>query len=164
MSESMESSNLAPETIENANDEKYLIFSILDRRYAIPSRFISELALFDAVYPLPLVPDYMLGIINRYSIPYALLDIGLLLYKTPSPRNKILVLKDNIDKIAFLIDDVIDIPDIPQEQLFSIERKAESDDMSETISASFKWNGEDVFVLDIRRVLTRISSEVEAYG
>jgi len=162
MSESIETASLAPETVENANDEKYLIFSILDRRYAIPSRFISELALFDAVYPLPLVPDYMLGIINRYSIPYALLDIGLLLYKTPSPRNKILVLKDNIDKIAFLIDDVIDIPDIPQEQLFSIERKAESDDMSETISASFKWNGEDVFVLDIRRVLTRISSEVEA--
>jgi purine-binding chemotaxis protein CheW len=117
--------------------------------------------MFDAVYPLPLVPDYMLGIINRYSVPYALLDIGLLLYKTPSPRNKILVLKDNIDRIAFLIDDIIDIPDIPQEQLFGIERKTDSDDISETISASFKWNGYDVFVLDIQRILIRISSEVE---
>ena len=161
MSESMETANIVPETIENANDEKYLIFSILDRRYAIPSRFISEVALFDAVYPLPLVPDYMLGIINRYSVPYALLDIGLLLYKTPSPRGKVLVLKDNIDRIAFLIDDVIDIADIPQKQLFNIERRAESHDASETISASFKWNGSDVFVFDIQRALSRISTEAE---
>ena len=160
MSESVETANFTSETVENANDEKYLIFSILDRRYAIPSRFISEVALFDAVYPLPLVPDYMVGIINRYSIPYALLDIGLLLYKTPSPRGKVLVLKDNIDRIAFLIDDIVDIADIPQKQLLNIERR-ELYDASETISASFKWNGGDVFVFDIRRALSRISSEAE---
>ena len=162
MSESMKTTaDLAQETIENVNDEKYLIFSILDKRYAIPSRFISELAVFDAVYPLPLVPDYMPGIINRYSIPYALLDIGLLLYKTPSPRDKVLVLKDNIDRIAFLISDIVDIADISQDQLFVIERRAESDDVSDTISSSFKWNNGDVFVLDILRILARISAEAE---
>jgi len=163
MSESMgTAADLASETIENVNDEKYLIFSILDKRYAIPSRFISELAVFEAVYPLPLVPDYMPGIINRYSIPYALLDIGLLLYKTPSPRDKVLVLKDNIDRIAFLIDDIVDITDISQDQLFLIERRAESADVSDIISASFKWNDGDVFVLDILRILARISAEAEA--
>ena len=162
MSEAMRTTGIVPETVENANDEKYLIFSILDRCYAIPSQFISELAVFDAVYPLPLVPDYMLGIINRYSVPYALLDIGLLLYKTPSTRKKTLVLKDNIDRIAFLIDDIVDIADISQDQLLSIERRVESDDVSETISASFKWNGEDVFVLDIWRILGHISTEAEA--
>jgi len=162
MSELSGAADLAPETTENANDEKYLIFSILDQHYAIQSQFISELAVFDAVHPLPLVPDYMPGIINRYSVPYALLDIGLLLYNTPSPRSKVMVLKDSIDRIAFLIDDVVDIADIPQDQLFSIERRAESNDVSETISAAFKWNGSDVFVLDIRRVLARISAETEA--
>jgi purine-binding chemotaxis protein CheW len=161
MSESSKIIDFAPETIESINNEKYLIFSILDRRYAIPSQFVGELAIFDTVYPLPLVPDYMLGIINRYSVPYALLDIGLLLYKTQSPRSKVLVLKDKIDRIAFLIDDIIDIADIPQEQHFSIERRAESDDVSETISASFQWNGSDVFVLDILRILARISAEAE---
>jgi len=159
MSEAMRNADFLPETIENANDEKYLIFSLLDRRYAIPSQFISELAVFDAVYPLPLVPDYMPGIINRYSVPYALLDIGLLLYKTPSPYGKTLLLKDNVDRIAFLIDDIVDITDIPQEQLLNIERGVESNDISETISASFKWNGSDVFVLDIWRILARISAE-----
>jgi purine-binding chemotaxis protein CheW len=140
-----------------SNEEKYLIFSILDRRYSFQSRFISEIALFDTVYPLPLMPAYLLGIINRYSVPYALFDIGLLLFKTAGSRSKVLVLKDEIDRIAFLIDDVIDIADISQENLFPMERGVESNDLAEIVSASFKWDGDDVFVLDIQRILARAS-------
>lgn len=156
MSEMAEISGDAAEAPEGVTDEKYLIFSILDRRYSFPSKFISEIALFDTVYPLPLMPGYVLGIINRYSVPYALFDIGLLLFKTPSPRGKVLVLKDDIDRIAFLIDDVIDITDVPQDKLLNIERSTESDDAAESISASFKWNSDDVLVLDVRRILAQV--------
>ena len=157
MSEMAETSANAAEEQESVKDEKYLIFSILGRQYAFESRLIGEIALFDAVYPLPLMPTYVLGVINRYSIPYALFDIGLLLFKTPSPRGKVLVLKDNIDRIAFLIDDVTGIADIPQSELLDAERGAETDDLTEAISASFNWNGEDVFVLDIQRILAHVS-------
>jgi purine-binding chemotaxis protein CheW len=145
--------------VQTDNDEKYLIFSIFDRQYAFPSRFIGEIALFDTVYPLPLMPGYVLGVINRYSVPYALFDIGLLLFRAPSPRKKVLVIKDNIDRIAFLIDDVSGISDVPQEKLFSVEQSNESGDLAEAISSSFNWNGNDVFVLDIRRILARVSDE-----
>ena len=147
------------EALENENTEKHLIFSILGRLYTFPSRYISEIALYDAVYPLPLVPPYVLGVINRYSVPYALFDIGLLLFKTPSPRNKVMVLKDSIDRIAFLIDDVVGIVDVPPEKLLNVERSAESDDLTEAVLASFNWNGSDVFVLDIQRILARVSDD-----
>ena len=148
-----------PETAENINSEKYLIFSILDRLYSFPSQHIGEIALFDAVYPLPLMPPYVLGVINRYSVPYALFDIGLLLFKTPGKRKKVLVLKDDIDRIAFLIDDVTGIADVPEGTLLNIERNAESNDVTEAVSASFNWNGGDVFVLDIQRILERVSED-----
>ena len=148
----------APEA-ENAQSEKYLVFSILGKQYSFPSRFISEIALFDTVYPLPLMPPYVLGIINRYSVPYALFDIGLLLFKTPSPRSKVLVLKDDIDRIAFLIDDISGIADIVPSDLFEIERNAESGDLTETVLASFKWENNDVLVLDIQRILNYVTSE-----
>ena len=160
MSETAEVAVDAAEALEGVNSEKYLIFSILDKWYTFPSRHIGEIALFDDVYPLPLVPQYVLGVINRYSVPYALFDIGLLLFKTPSPRNKVLVLKDAIDRIAFLIDDVTGIADVPQEKLLMVERSAESDDLTEAVFASFNWNGGDVFVLDIQRILTRVTDEV----
>ena len=145
--------------IENINSEKYMIFSILGKLYSFPSRQISEIALFDTVYPLPLMPAYVLGVINRYSVPYALFDIGQLLYKTPSKRKKVLVFKDEIDRIAFLIDDICGIADVPEQNLLIMERSAESNEITETVSASFNWEGGDVFVLDVQHILKRVSQE-----
>ena len=154
-----ESSGKPTEILEGDNSEKYLIFSILGRLYSFPSRLISGLAVFDTVYPLPLMPAYVPGVINRYSIPYALFDIGLLLFKTPSPRNKVLILKDAIDRIAFIIDDVSGIIDVSREMLLSMERNAESADLTDTISATFNWNDSHVLVLDIQRILARAAEE-----
>jgi len=147
------------ENEESTNSEKYLIFSILGRLYSFPSRLIGEIALFDSVYPLPLMPSYVLGVVNRYSVPYALFDIGLLFYNTPCPRNKVLVIKDDIDRIAFLIDDIAGIADIQQEKLLSVERSPESNDLTEAVFASFNWNADDVFVLDIHKILSRVTGD-----
>jgi purine-binding chemotaxis protein CheW len=152
----------AEQTPENTTDEKYLIFSILGNYYTVPSRVIGEIAIFDTVYPLPLMPAYVLGIVNRYSVPYVLFDIGLLLMQSPTPRGKVLVFKDEIDRIAFLIDDVTDIADVAREKLLMVDRSADSNDLAELITASFKWNGADVFVLDTQRLLSRVTSETAA--
>jgi purine-binding chemotaxis protein CheW len=140
-------------TAEGSTDEKFLIFSIQGKYFTIPSRLVGEIALFDTVYPLPLMPGYVLGIINRYSVPYVLFDVGLLLLNTAAPQGKVLVFKDEIDRIAFLIDDVTDIADVPRERLLPVERSADSTDLAEMISASFKWHDADVFVLDTQRLL-----------
>jgi purine-binding chemotaxis protein CheW len=99
--------------------EKYFIFSIFDRKFSFPSKYISEITLFDTVYPLPLMPDFVPGVINCYSVPYALFDIGLLLFNREGRRNKALVLKDSIDKAAFLIDDVCGIADPTEDKLLN---------------------------------------------
>jgi purine-binding chemotaxis protein CheW len=144
---------------ETPAGEKYLIFTILGKYYALPSKLIGEIALFDAVYPLPLLPEYMPGIINRYSTPYALIDIGLFLRKTATPRAKVLVLKEQVDKAAFLIEDVADIVDIPFASLLQVEQEADADDIASVIVSSFSWNEANVFVLDIRKILSRIVNE-----
>ena len=159
MPQTAEITGEAAESDEVINAEKYLIFSILGKLYSFPSKLIGEIALFDTVYPLPLMPAYVPGVVNRYSAPYALFDIGILFYSTPSPRGKVLVIKDEIDRIAFLIDDVSGIADIPQEELLSAERSAESEGITDAVSASFNWNGSDVFVLDIHRILARAAED-----
>jgi len=153
-------SETAIETAGSAG-EKYLVFSIMDQLYTFPTQLVGEVALFETVYPLPLVPPYVLGIINRYSIPHALFDIGLLLFNTPSPRAKVLVLKDSVDRIAFLVDDINGIADVPREKLIAVERSSDEsrdDDKVEAVSASFSWEGGEVFVLDIHRILDRVAA------
>jgi purine-binding chemotaxis protein CheW len=147
------------EKTEVFDGEKYLIFTILGKLYSFPSRVIGEVALFDTAYPLPLLPEYVLGIINRYSIPYALIDIGILLQKEATSMTKVLVLKESVDKIAFLIDDVVDVIDVPRSDLLKIEQGVESSDLNDIIEGFFKWREDNVFILDLRQIISRIINE-----
>jgi purine-binding chemotaxis protein CheW len=155
------------------NTEKYLIFTIQDKRYALPSKLINEVAAFEKVFPLPLLPDYVRGIINRYSIPYALIDIGFLLVKTPSGSGspsmaKVIVLKEEVDKLAFLIDDVSDIADILPKDLLMVENAGEASEggvagfaSSGLITATFDWKGSQIFCLGIGELIAQIKKEFE---
>jgi purine-binding chemotaxis protein CheW len=147
---------------ENSVIEKYLIFTVQDKKYALPSKLISEVAALEKVFPLPLVPVYVRGIINRYSVPYALIDISLLLLKDASKARKVVVLKEEIDKLAFLIDDVTDIADLPLENLFKTE--PEEADISGTIHAFFEWKGNPVFCLDTQELISRIKQDFAQPG
>jgi purine-binding chemotaxis protein CheW len=159
MSDSAEIEELFEEVPAGQTSEKFLVFSILGNLYSFPSRMINEIALFDAVYPLPMMPSFVIGVVNRYSVPYALFDIGILFHKTPCKRNKVLILKDEIDRIAFLIDDVTGIADVQPENLFITERSAETGELTDAVGATFNWNENNVFVLDVSRILSRLSEE-----
>jgi len=139
--------------------EKYLIFTIREKQYAMPSRIISEVAALEKAFPLPLVPEYVRGIINRYSVPYALIDICYLLSKDTSSAGKLIVLKEEVDKLAFLIDDVTDIADIPPEKIMKIEQEETSS--VGLISAFFEWKDYQVFCLEITEIINRIKQDFE---
>ena len=142
---------------DNADGEKYLIFSIFDRQYAFPAQDIGEVAKCEPLYPLPLLPSHVLGIINRYSIPYALFDTGFLLSNVPGPCNEALVIKSDTDHVAFAIENISGIADITPDKLIKIGTG--SVELNSAVCASFNWGGADVFVLDVRRLLAHVAQE-----
>ena len=145
--------------VENISLEKYLIFTIREKRYAMPTRIISEVAALEKAFPLPLVPGYVRGIINRYSIPYALIDICFLLLKENSGAGKVIVLKEEVDRLAFLIDDVTDIADIPPGKLMKIEQ--EDTALAGLVSSFFEWKDNQVFCLEAIEIINRIKQNFE---
>ena len=151
-----------PETeviTDNAQSDKYLIFSVFDRQYAFPAQVIGEVADCNPLYQLPLLPSYVLGVINRYSIPYALFDIGFLLTNAPGPCNEALVIKNDIDQVAFSIEKVTGIADITPDKLIKIETGSRLIELNSAVYASFNWKGEDVYVINIRHLLARVAQE-----
>jgi len=136
--------------------EKFLIFTVQEKWYALPAKIISEVTVPEKVFPLPLVPDYVQGIINRYSVPYVLIDIRFLLLNIASNARKVIVLKEEIDKLAFLIDDVTDIADLPTDQLMKIEEEEIA-----SITAFFEWKGNHVLCLDTGEIINRIKQDFE---
>jgi len=147
---------------ENTFYEKHLIFTIREKRYALPSRVISEVAALEKVFPLPMVPDYVRGIINRYSVPYALIDVSSFLFKDVSTAQKVIVLKEEIDKLALLIDDVTDIVDISTDKLMKIDKEESASDGA--ASAFFEWKGSQVFCLETGELINRIKQDFEQRG
>jgi purine-binding chemotaxis protein CheW len=147
---------MAEDTMAEKNTalEKFLIFMLQEKWYALPARTISEVTVLEEVFPLPLAPEYVRGIINRYSIPYALIDLKFLLINDISNQRKMIVFKDEIDKIAFLIDDVTDIADIPADQLMKIDQEETA-----LISAFFEWKGNHILCLDITELISRIRND-----
>ena len=150
---------------ENTTVEKYLIFAVRDKHYALPSKIISEVAALEKIFPLPLVPGYVRGIINRYSVPYALIDICFLLQKSDSNAGKVIVLKEEVDKLAFLINDVTDIADLPSGKLIKIEQEEvagqSGGSLDGSIHAFFEWKGAQVFCLDTAEIISRIKQDFE---
>jgi len=140
-------------------DEKYLIFNVREKQYALPSKLISEVAALEKVFPLPLVPAYVQGIINRYSVPFALIDICYLLLQETSNARKVIVLKEEVGKLAFLIDDVTDIADLPPEKLMKIEQ--EENAFTGLISAYFEWKDSQVLCLEPAQIIDRIKQDFQ---
>jgi purine-binding chemotaxis protein CheW len=142
--------------------EEFLIFMVQGKYYTFPSKLIAEVAALEKVFPLPLLPDYVRGIINRYSVPYALIDIGLLILKTPSEKPaKTVVLKETVDKLAFLIDDVVDIVETPLSELLKVERDAEDAGVTGLIEFSFEWHDTHVFCLNLPEIINQIKKDFE---
>jgi purine-binding chemotaxis protein CheW len=159
VNEDLQTESSAGSPAESSSEEKYLIFSIRDKHYALPSVMINEVAVREKVFPMPLVPAYVRGIINRYSIPYALIDISYILYNELSNAEKVIVLKEEVDKIAFLIDDVTDIADILPEDILKIEH--EENTFAASINAFFEWKGSHIFCIDAVDLINKIKQEFD---
>ena len=139
-------------------EEKYLIFTVGEKYYALPSRIIGEVAALEEVFPLPLVFGYVRGIINRYSVPYALVDIRHDVSENAlKAASKVIVLKEEVDKLALLINDVVDFADTPSENLMEIEPEESS--LAGSVSAFFEWKGKSVFCLKIEELISRIRQD-----
>jgi len=140
--------------------EKIIIFTVLGKQYGFPSGIIAEIVRFDTVFPLPLLPLYLPGVVSRYSIPYALFDIGVLFNNIQSPRNKILFFKEEFERIAILIDDVTDIADISIKDFISADIEDINCKPDFSTATSFKWNNEVVLLLDARSILNHVTKDI----
>ena len=146
---------MTEENVENVLPvERYLVFTIREKLYALPSKIINEVTVLEKVFSLPLVPEYVRGVINRYSVPYALVDISFLLFRDSSSAQKVIVLKEEVDKLAFLIDDVTDFADISPDKLLKIDQEEIS-----AITAFFEWKDSHVFCLEIEELIKTIKGD-----
>lgn len=137
---------------------KYILFNMDDKLYAMNGSFVQEIILGYPVFYLPFSPPYVRGLINRHGDPYTVVDLKILFHDEELKASTFLVLRNNIDNLAFLISSINKIVNVPENSIHPITSKQDGMDFFES---SITLDNSEVFVINIKTVLERIVNDIE---
>lgn len=142
---------------ELALDENtYLLFSINLKNYAVPSNLVKELLRDVEVFPLPFVPSYIDGVLNRYGDPYVVLDPAILFGDKKQNNSLFLVFNDE-NKLSIRISDVFDFYTIQVSEI----NKFTDDNLEKFFEGTFKYNDKDVIIIKKDAIVEKIGKDFE---
>ena len=151
-------------TISQKTEKKstWLIFTIGNsadgkNQFAIPAESVKEILRDATVFPLPFVPSYVNGVLNRYGDPYLVVDSAVLEGKEAQKSFLFIVLNDE-SHTCLRITDVKDFYTARDEDVIQFSEA----ELSEFYSGSLKINGQDVFVMNIQAILEKVGKEIAA--
>jgi purine-binding chemotaxis protein CheW len=122
MSEQVSEGIVQNEVLEDK--ETYLAFTMEKEQYALKAAIVREVFTMLEIYPIPMVPDYIKGVINLRGDVIPILDLSLLFYNHPIEVNKltsmiIVEIIDNDESVVFgiLVDDVNEVVKIGESEI-----------------------------------------------
>lgn len=137
---------------------KFVLCKIEDKLFAFPSRLVQEVVIDHEIYYLPFAPFYIRGLINRHGFPYSVVDLKAIFEKNFLTANKFLILKNNKDRLSFLISEILQIVNIDKSKIKKITLKNDSRDYFEH---TILYNDVEVPVLDVKRIIKKIENDIE---
>ncbi len=96
--------------VEDHSKTTWMIFEICSKRYAIKAEEIHEIIKDVAVYPLPFLPSYIEGVINRRGDPFTVINPLSIIEESGegvSDQSLFLILKREDDQLSIHISDII---------------------------------------------------------
>ncbi len=142
------------ETVSNTENESqnFLVFNMNAETYAIQTSFTREIMRDLAVYPLPFVPAYVNGVLNRHGDPYTVIDPMILLGKEPQNNSLFLVLNFDTEQLCLRISDVIEFLPIKANEI-----KKFSNHISVTyFEGTITWKEKEIPILNTRSFIDKL--------
>ncbi len=144
------------ETIVQKNST-WLIFTIGEQLYAIPAEKVKEILRDATIFPLPFVPSYVNGVLNRYGDPYVVVDSAALEGRKAQDSLLFIVLNDE-SHTCLRITDVKDFFTATEEDIVLFTE----DEMSEFYSGTLNFSGQDALVLKTDEIIQKVGKEIAA--
>lgn len=140
----------------------WLIFTIGNQTdgtnlYAIPSGDVKEILRDAAIFPLPFVPPYINGVLNRYGDPYVVIDSAVMEGKDPQKSFLFIVLNDE-SHTCLRVTDVKDFFSATENE---IVRFSEAE-LSDFYEGTLNINGKNVFVMKVKAIIEKVGKEIAA--
>jgi chemotaxis signal transduction protein len=116
-------------------DVTWLIFTAGKDTFALAPEEVREILRNTEIYPLPFVPPYIKGVLNRHGDPYAVIDISLFLGHEELSENLFLILNDD-NNIALRISEIREFHSAGGTDLKKLSDASQSDYFSGAVSYS----------------------------
>jgi len=134
----------------------WLIFSVNTAKYALPSALVQEIVTDEKIFPLPFVPDFVAGLINRHGEPYTVIDPAIIFDEQAQNTSLYLILNDT-DQNCLRITDIYEFVTIPQKEMASFNGLVNNT----LFMGSLKINGVEVTVLDSNAIIEKTRIDIE---
>jgi chemotaxis signal transduction protein len=137
--------------------KKYLIFRVENETYAVLASEIREIVTGLPQFPVPFVPRWVRGVLNRHGDPYIVLDVKTLLGGEPLSSDSCILLNRSDDLIAVLMSEVVEFIELGDGDVHQI---ASPDDDTAFFSGSLRDGEKEIFILALSRILEKMADDV----
>ena len=150
------------------DDNKYLIFSLDQNLYGVAIGNVSEIIEYQRPTKIPNLPPFIHGLLNLRGKVLPIIDFNLYLGQSSTVISKktseviiTYVFKNQLISLGILVDDVIDVVEIPPESLehvpdLNVKIK------SEFIKNMFVLNERIVILFDVNQVFSENALDIIA--
>ena len=155
----LESTNSSNSLVtKSEKDHSFVIFSISEKLYSLPSSKVLEVFLSDNIFYIPFCPPYIPGFINRYGEPYVVVDLLALLENEKQISRKFIILRSDKNQIAFMVEDIMDILSFHEDQILLMSPKEQEDSF---FSGIIPIDGSNILILQLEKILDRLEQDIE---
>ena len=138
------------EILDSKIDDLYMVFVINNQKYALSSKYITEIIEILPITKVPFLPEYMKGIINLRSTIIPVMDARMRFGMEPieySERTCIIIIENEANKIGIIVDAVNEVLTIPPKQI--MESTKEKNDLKESfVNGISQINNDIQLILD----------------
>lgn len=148
------------EEIQEASKTTWLIFSIHGKKYAVEATLAKEILRDMDIYPLPFVPEYIKGVINRHGEPYTIVDLSIFLGEEPQDSSLFIVLNLEDNQFCIQISDVLDFHTVDDESIIKVSEAQDTP----FYSGAIEYNGSRVPVILLDKIYNEIRTNLETFS
>lgn len=136
---------------------KFVIFSVDEKLYALPSENVKEIVLGYTIHYLPFVPGYIRGLLNRHGDPYTVVDLKLLFDQQNLDAEKFIIIRNDSDNLALIISEISKIVNLSKGDINIINHEKNSSDY---FNNSITLEDNEVPILEIESIIKKIADDI----
>ena len=110
---------------DDDQEQQYLLFQSNDLRIGIEVEYVVETIINHSITRLPLVPNYVRGVINLRGEVIPIVDIRLRLGQRGERDDSVIVINVNDTQMGILVDQVDQMVKLPKRQILPVPERNE---------------------------------------